>query len=76
MTTLTLPRRTVLGVCLLLALATLLGGSGTGKSVLLKHIVRLLEPDRGQIWVDGQEMAAEATISGLDWYAVVLWRNR
>ena len=29
-----------------------IGQSGTGKSVLLKHIVRLLEPDRGTIEVD------------------------
>ncbi|MFH0794632.1 MAG: ABC transporter ATP-binding protein [bacterium] len=31
----------------------ILGGSGVGKSVLLKHIIGLLEPDRGTIEVDG-----------------------
>ena len=31
----------------------LLGHSGSGKSVLLKHIVGLLEPDGGQVEVDG-----------------------
>ena len=31
-----------------------LGYSGTGKSVALKHIVGLLEPDSGQVEVDGQ----------------------
>ena len=31
----------------------LLGPSGTGKSVLLKHIVGLLMPDRGEVIVDG-----------------------
>ncbi len=31
----------------------LLGLSGSGKSVLLKHIVGLLEPDSGQVEVDG-----------------------
>ncbi len=31
----------------------LLGPSGTGKSVLLKHAIRLLTPDRGDILVDG-----------------------
>ncbi|MFO7652837.1 MAG: ABC transporter ATP-binding protein [Candidatus Krumholzibacteriia bacterium] len=36
----------------------IIGRSGEGKSVLLKHIVRLLEPDRGQIWVEGQEVTA------------------
>ncbi|MCB9678367.1 MAG: ATP-binding cassette domain-containing protein [Alphaproteobacteria bacterium] len=30
----------------------LLGPSGTGKSVLIKHIVGLLEPDSGEVWVD------------------------
>ena len=32
----------------------LLGPSGTGKSVLLKHIVGLLMPDSGEVFVDGQ----------------------
>jgi phospholipid/cholesterol/gamma-HCH transport system ATP-binding protein len=32
----------------------LLGYSGTGKSVALKHIVGLLEPDEGTVEVDGQ----------------------
>ncbi|MEZ4387995.1 MAG: ABC transporter ATP-binding protein [Candidatus Krumholzibacteriia bacterium] len=31
-----------------------IGRSGQGKSVLLKHIVRLLEPDAGRIWVEGR----------------------
>jgi phospholipid/cholesterol/gamma-HCH transport system ATP-binding protein len=31
-----------------------LGGSGTGKSVLIKHIVRLLDPDEGEVWVKGK----------------------
>jgi phospholipid/cholesterol/gamma-HCH transport system ATP-binding protein len=30
-----------------------IGASGTGKSVLLKHIVGLLRPDSGEVWVDG-----------------------
>ena len=32
------------------------GRSGTGKSVLLKCIVRLLEPDAGEIFVDGENV--------------------
>jgi phospholipid/cholesterol/gamma-HCH transport system ATP-binding protein len=32
-----------------------IGGSGTGKSVLLKSIVGLIRPDRGRILVDGAE---------------------
>ena len=33
-----------------------LGPSGTGKSVLLKHIVGLLKPDRGEVWFEGQRI--------------------
>jgi phospholipid/cholesterol/gamma-HCH transport system ATP-binding protein len=35
-----------------------LGPSGTGKSVFLKHLVGLLRPDRGEVWVDGQNIPA------------------
>jgi phospholipid/cholesterol/gamma-HCH transport system ATP-binding protein len=31
----------------------IIGGSGTGKSVLLKHVVGLLKPDSGTVEVDG-----------------------
>lgn len=31
-----------------------IGGSGTGKSVLLKHIIGLLKPDSGTVEVDGE----------------------
>ena len=34
----------------------LIGFSGSGKSVAIKHIVGLLEPDRGTVWVDNQEV--------------------
>lgn len=33
---------------------TVIGGSGSGKSVLIKHIIGLLFPDRGQVKVDGE----------------------
>jgi phospholipid/cholesterol/gamma-HCH transport system ATP-binding protein len=33
-----------------------LGGSGSGKSVLIKNIVNLMIPDRGSIKVDGKEI--------------------
>jgi phospholipid/cholesterol/gamma-HCH transport system ATP-binding protein len=35
----------------------IIGRSGEGKSVLLKHIVRLLEPDAGRIWIEGEEIS-------------------
>jgi phospholipid/cholesterol/gamma-HCH transport system ATP-binding protein len=34
----------------------LIGYSGTGKSVAIKHIVGLLDPDSGTVWVDGLEV--------------------
>ena len=34
----------------------IIGYSGTGKSVAIKHIVGLLEPDRGEVWVDDMEV--------------------
>ncbi len=36
----------------------ILGPSGTGKSVFLKHIMGLLKPDRGEIWIDGKNVPA------------------
>lgn len=35
---------------------TVIGGSGSGKSVLMKHIIGLLFPDRGRVTIDGQEL--------------------
>lgn len=35
-----------------------IGPSGVGKSVLIKQIVGLLKPDRGQIIIDGQDITA------------------
>lgn len=32
-------------------LTTIIGPSGEGKSVLLKHMIGLLQPDEGQVWV-------------------------
>ncbi len=34
----------------------ILGGSGSGKTVLMKHIIGLLKPDRGQVFVDGEDV--------------------
>jgi phospholipid/cholesterol/gamma-HCH transport system ATP-binding protein len=35
----------------------IVGGSGTGKSVTLKHIIGLLKPDKGRVVIDGQDLA-------------------
>lgn len=34
----------------------IVGGSGCGKSVLLKHLLGLMKPDRGAVLVDGQDI--------------------
>ena len=35
----------------------ILGGSGSGKSVLMKHMIGLLKPDSGRVIVDGEDIA-------------------
>jgi phospholipid/cholesterol/gamma-HCH transport system ATP-binding protein len=34
----------------------IIGASGVGKSVLIKHLVGLLAPDGGEIWLDGEDI--------------------
>src|SRR5438045_9584651 len=34
----------------------IIGRSGGGKSVLLKHLVGLMAPDAGEIWIDGRNI--------------------
>jgi phospholipid/cholesterol/gamma-HCH transport system ATP-binding protein len=52
------------------AIYAIVGGSGSGKSVLLKHMIALLRPDRGEIWVD------DAKISHLSGHALAQVRKR
>ena len=40
------------------SITVLLGPSGTGKSVLLRILVGLLQPDSGRVWVGDQDIAA------------------
>ncbi len=47
--TLTIPERSTYVV---------LGGSGSGKTVLMKHVIGLLKPDRGSVRVSGLEITA------------------
>jgi phospholipid/cholesterol/gamma-HCH transport system ATP-binding protein len=35
----------------------ILGGSGSGKTVLMKHLIGLLQPDEGRVLVDGDDIA-------------------
>jgi ABC-type transporter Mla maintaining outer membrane lipid asymmetry ATPase subunit MlaF len=39
-------------------ITALIGGSGSGKSVLIKHILGLLEPDRGRILIFGKDIVS------------------
>jgi len=39
-------------------LVAIVGPSGTGKSVLLKHLVRLLTPTSGHVWLEDREISA------------------
>lgn len=54
------PNQVLRGVDLEIArgeIFTLLGGSGSGKSVMLKHMIGLLQPDAGRIRVQGRDVA-------------------
>ncbi|HEV2063983.1 MAG TPA: ABC transporter ATP-binding protein [Thermoanaerobaculia bacterium] len=40
----------------------IVGPSGSGKSVLLKHLIGLIEPDSGKVFVDGDEFWDKSTL--------------
>lgn len=39
------------------SVSVIMGRSGGGKSVLMKHIIGLIRPDQGQVIIDGQDIA-------------------
>jgi len=45
----------------------ILGRSGCGKSVLLKHLIGLFQPTSGEVWVDGEEITklSERKLGGI-----------
>lgn len=49
------------------AITTILGGSGAGKSVMLKHMIGLLRADAGKIFVEGRDVTG---LSERDWVEV------
>ena len=48
----------------------IIGASGAGKSVLVKHFMCLLRPDKGSVWVDGTD------VFSLDSHALALFRRK
>lgn len=53
------PQPVLRGTCLRIEkgeAVVVIGRSGGGKSVLLKHLIALLQPDRGQVLVEGQDL--------------------
>lgn len=49
------------------AVTVILGRSGGGKSVLLKHIIGLMRPDQGRVQVDGQDVTG---LSDTAWFTL------
>ena len=41
----------------------ILGGSGSGKTVLMKHMIGLLKPDSGQVFIEGEDIVPLGTDS-------------
>ncbi|MBK9138911.1 MAG: ABC transporter ATP-binding protein [Verrucomicrobia bacterium] len=40
----------------------IMGPSGCGKTVLLKHLIGLLTPDAGEIWIEGEPIHADGVL--------------
>ena len=38
-------------------ITAIIGGSGSGKSTVLKHLIGVYQPDSGQIFIDGEEIS-------------------
>ena len=56
----------------------IIGGSGSGKSVLMKHMLGLLKPDSGQVIIDGEDVTwalrtavVDANVSAVSAYPAV-----
>ena len=52
-------------------ITTIIGGSGSGKTVLLKHLNALLLPDRGSVLVGGEDIVVSATSANQE--AALTW---
>ena len=56
----------------------ILGGSGSGKTVLMKHMIGLLKPDKGKVIVDGEDIVPmdDRELEGVLAHEVSHIRNR
>ncbi|MBW2401586.1 MAG: ABC transporter ATP-binding protein [Deltaproteobacteria bacterium] len=56
---------------------TILGGSGSGKSVCLKHMIGLMKPDSGQIFAFGEDItsASERALVGVRKNASMIFQS-
>ncbi len=54
----------------------ILGGSGSGKTVLMKHMIGLLKPDQGQVIVDGEDIVPLGAESWSGCAASSAWCSR
>ncbi|MGD8241796.1 MAG: ATP-binding cassette domain-containing protein, partial [Desulfobacterales bacterium] len=48
-------------------ITTIIGKSGTGKSVFFKHVIGLLTPDRGDIICEGKPMSEMTRAEIYEW---------
>lgn len=39
------------------SVCVVMGGSGSGKSTILRHLIGALKPDRGEVYIDGEEIS-------------------
>src|SRR3982751_2376041 len=55
----------------------IIGRSGGGKSVLLKHLIGLMRPDGGEIWIDGENIIglAERKLAAIRVKVGILFQN-
>src|SRR6476619_3040379 len=55
----------------------IIGRSGGGKSVLLKHLIGLMRPDAGEIWIDGENIIglAERKLAAIRVKVGILFQN-
>ncbi len=54
---------------------SIIGPSGTGKSVLLKHIVRLQRPDSGHIYIEGEDIFAPQRAAAVQYRSSMVFQT-